>query len=328
MAQPYSEAVRNRLLSVIVPTRDRPEFLPDAVGSVLRQTFTDLEVLVVDDGSGPEGAAAAARVAERDDRVRLLRLDASTGASAARNRALQQAQGELVGFLDDDDEWAPDAAEVAVAHLRERPELGGVSSWHLVVPDTGRAVVHRGPLEYGFRDLLWCNFPAVPFAVLRRDVAADELRFDEGLITCEDWDLFLRCSRNGRLETIPRVLYHYRHRAAPRVTASNARRVEGYERFTSKHAAAMTAACVDYHRARVRIMATRGLKARARLAADIASGTPRPVAAVIARESLSARIGALTTDPGRSARTLLSALRRVESATASRGRAAPLTAGP
>lgn len=282
-----------------------------AVESALRQTLRDLEVVLVDDGSGPEGAATAARLAEGDERVRLVRLERSVGAAAARNRGLHAASGELVGFLDDDDEWAPGTAQAAADHLQDHPELGGVSSWHLVVPEEGRAVVHRGPLDYDAGDLLWCNFPAVPFAVIRREAAGEELRFDEELITCEDWDLFLRCARRRPMATLPDVLYRYHQRGAPRVTASNERRVDGYRRFMDKHAGEMPPACRAYHEARVEIMATKGLRRRARLAAHLARSTPVPVSAVIARESLSARVGALTADPGRSARTLLAGSRRL-----------------
>ena len=296
---------------MIVPTRDRPQFVAAAVGSVLRQTLRDVEVVLVDDGSGPDGAAAAAGLAEGDERVRLLRLEHSVGAAAARNRAMQVASGELVAFLDDDDEWAPETARAAVEHLRRHPGLIGVSSWHLVVPERGRAVVYRGPLEYDAADLLWCNFPAVPFAVIRREAAGEDLRFDEDLITCEDWDLFLRCARRRPMATLPEVLYRYHQRGAPRVTASNERRVDGYRRFMEKHSWDMSPTCRAYHEARVEILATRGLRRRARLAARLARSTPPAVAAVIARESVSARIGALTVDPGRSARTLLAGARRL-----------------
>jgi glycosyltransferase involved in cell wall biosynthesis len=304
--------VRDPLLSVIVPTHDRPEFLATAVGSVLSQELRDLEVVVVDDGSGPAGAMAASQLAERDERVRLVRLDRSVGASAARNRGVQVARGELVGFLDDDDEWATGAARTAVAHLRERPQLGGVSAWHEVVPANGRPVLYRGPVDYDAGELLWCNFPAVPFAVLRRDGLDEELRFDEELITCEDWDLFLRCARRRPMTTISAPLYRYHQRPAPRVTASNARRVEGRRRFVLKHESDMTELCRRYQAARNDILATSGIRPRGRLAAELARTLPRPVAAIVARESFSARVGAVTADPGRSARTLLAAVRRLQ----------------
>jgi glycosyltransferase involved in cell wall biosynthesis len=308
---PYSDTVPDPLLSVIIPTRDRPEFLVGAVESVLSQTMRDIEVVVADDGSGPEGAASAIQLAERDERVRVVRLERSIGAAAARNRALDRACGDLVGFLDDDDEWAPDAARVAVAHLMERSELGGVSAWHDVVPDAGRTVLYRGPVDYDAGDLLWDNFPAVPFAVLRRRELGDELRFDEQLVTCEDWDLFLRCARRRPLTTLPKPLYRYRQRRAPRVTASNARRIEGRRRFLVKHDDDLSPACRSYHAARVEIMATQGLRPRMALASQLARGLPPRVTAILARQSLSARVGALTADPGRSARTLLALTRRV-----------------
>jgi hypothetical protein len=224
---------------------------------------------------------------------------------------LDRASGQLVGFLDDDDEWAPDAAQVAVAHLEQQPELGGVSAWHEIVPDFGHPTLYRGPVDYTDRDLLWDNFPAVPFAVLRRAELGEELRFDEELVTCEDWDLFLRCARRRPLATIPKPLYRYRQRRVPRVTASNARRVEGRRRFAAKHHEDLSPLCRRFHTARQEIMATQGVRSRLVLAGQLASHLPPRLSTLLARQSFSARVGAMTADPGRSARTLLTLVHRL-----------------
>jgi glycosyltransferase involved in cell wall biosynthesis len=294
---------------VIVPTRDRPQLVAAAVDSALNQTGSRLEVIVVDDGSASDAAAAVSDLARRDGRVRVVRMETSVGAAAARNRGIEEAQGELIGFLDDDDEWLPDTAGAAVAALADRPEIGAVSGWHDVVGDTGATVTYRGPVEYDAEDLMWCNFPAVPFAVMRRAALAGDLRFDESLVTCEDWDLFLRCARILPMATLPRVLYRYHQRRGPRVTASVERLVEGRTRFIRKHAGAMTPLCRQYHDARVEIMAAAGAGVRLRLAARLAGRLPARVSALITRESLSARVGMATSDPGRSARALLGMVR-------------------
>jgi glycosyltransferase involved in cell wall biosynthesis len=283
-----------------------------AVASVRRQSFTDLEIVVVDDGSATDAADAVHHLAQLDERVRTIRLERSVGASEARNRGLATAAGEFVAFLDDDDEWVPDAAKIAVATLRRRPELVGVSAWHRVVPEGQRPVVYRGPLEYEAKDLLWCNFPAVPFAVLRRDVLGDELHFDGDLITCEDWDLFLRCARRGPLATVPEVLYRYHQRRTARVTDSAARKLDGKRRFVRKHESEMTPLCRDYHDAKEQIMAATGWGEKMWLAPRLLRAIAPRASGVVVRESLSARVGWLTRDPGRSARTLLSLVRRLD----------------
>src|SRR5262245_25673454 len=93
-------------VSVIVPTRNRRELLPTTLRSALGQRGVDLELLIVDDASDDDTAAAAQALG--DGRIRVIRLDKPSGVSAARNRGAAAAQGEWLAFLDDDDLWAPD----------------------------------------------------------------------------------------------------------------------------------------------------------------------------------------------------------------------------
>jgi glycosyltransferase involved in cell wall biosynthesis len=112
------------MISVIVPFLNMRRFLPDAVDSVYRQTLSDWELLLVDDGSDDGGADLALEIAGRDPkRVRVLLPDTSSarGASAARNRGLRVAQGEYIAFLDADDIWLPDKLERQQVLLEESP---------------------------------------------------------------------------------------------------------------------------------------------------------------------------------------------------------------
>src|ERR1700687_3739953 len=93
----------NPTVSVVIPTRHRPELVVRAVRSALGQTFRNLEVLVVIDG--PDLATAGALREVRDPRLRLLQLSQSVGGAGARNEGVKAAGGEWVAFLDDDDEW-------------------------------------------------------------------------------------------------------------------------------------------------------------------------------------------------------------------------------
>jgi glycosyltransferase involved in cell wall biosynthesis len=101
------------LVSVIIPTRNRPDLVLRAVRSALAQTHGDLEVLVVVDGPCSKTAASLAEVS--DSRLRLIQLAESVGGSDARNTGVQNAAGEWVAFLDDDDEWLPAKIEKQMA---------------------------------------------------------------------------------------------------------------------------------------------------------------------------------------------------------------------
>jgi glycosyltransferase involved in cell wall biosynthesis len=95
------------IVSVVIPTRGRPDLLQRAVNGALAQTLRAIEVVVVIDGEDPGTRLAMERVALQDPRLRVLALPNSVGGSDARNRGVDAAAGEWIAFLDDDDEWLP-----------------------------------------------------------------------------------------------------------------------------------------------------------------------------------------------------------------------------
>ena len=109
-------------VSVVIPTRNRPDLVVRAVRSALEQTFGDLEVVVIMDG--PDAATKAALAKIHDIRLRSLELPLSLGGAAARNAGVRAATGEWIAFLDDDDEWLAGklARQLEVAHESEAPE--------------------------------------------------------------------------------------------------------------------------------------------------------------------------------------------------------------
>jgi hypothetical protein len=180
--------------------------------------------------------------------VRVVRTDETVGPCVARNHGLEVAQGELVAFCDDDDAWFPGVGEVVVDFLSEHPDVVAASSWHVVLhAQSGGAAVFRGPLEYGREQLLWQNFVALPFAMLRRGALSFAVSFDPDLPTGEDWDLWLRCSQDGLVRTVPHVGYLYTQHRGSRVTRTAEAQVTGRRNFVAKHGAAMSASCRLFH---------------------------------------------------------------------------------
>src|SRR5689334_849057 len=111
-----SESVRAPTLSVIIPAYNVESYIETAVVSALDQTFTDLEVIVVDDGSTDGTAKVLQAIANRRDDPRLLILtQQNRGLSSARNAGIGHARGEFIGLLDGDDAWRPEKADKHVA---------------------------------------------------------------------------------------------------------------------------------------------------------------------------------------------------------------------
>lgn len=205
------------VVSVIIPTHDRASLLGQAVESVLGQTLTDLEVIVVDDGSTdatPEVMAAYAG----DRRVRYERLARRRGRAAARNRGVQLANATLLGFLDSDDRYLPEAlaahwqAHAATRHIGMtlgRFEHIGPGGEPLDVPAPDPT-----PDPNRLEHWLFNCLGRTGSVVLVRTWFEAAGGFDERLDLAEDWDLFLRLAHAGcPMRWIPPVVFQYRQHA-------------------------------------------------------------------------------------------------------------------
>lgn len=162
------------LVSVVVPTFGRPEFLREAVESVLGQTYSHLELLVIDDCS-PQPVALDD---VRDDRLRVVRHPRNLGPGAARNTGLAHARGEFVVFLDDDDRLLPDRVERGVAEIGD--------AWFHAVRCNLNDLRYDGDLRSSFTHR---QFPSVLQVMARR---SDVVQFDPTLRVAEDIDWWLR----------------------------------------------------------------------------------------------------------------------------------------
>lgn len=186
-------------VSVIVPTHNRAHLVGDAIASVLGQTLTDLELIVVDDGSTDDTPEVVGR--ETDARLQYVRQE-HAGRSEARNRGLALASGRYIGFLDDDDLYLPDKLAAEAALLDTLPKVGLVAAGTRIVRDGGEVIgearpwlhtPHLGPIEC----LSGCSL--LPPAVLIRRQAIDALdhAFDSVTEPAEDADFFIRLVLTG-----------------------------------------------------------------------------------------------------------------------------------
>ncbi|MFW6096863.1 MAG: glycosyltransferase [Chloroflexota bacterium] len=196
---------RRPRVTVIIPTFNRSAWLKEAVYSVANQTFTNIELIVADDGSDDDTPEI---VSQFPYPVRHLRLAHSGRPSVVRNRALDASRGDLVAFLDDDDLWVPEKLEEQVALFERRPQLDFVYCDARAVNAAGQL---SGPLlsppqkqpERLFDALLASCFiyPSTIMASRQRLLAAGG--FDESLPIVEDYDLWLRLAYQGRAGFVP-----------------------------------------------------------------------------------------------------------------------------
>lgn len=113
------------LVTVVIPTYNRLDLLPNAVDSVLKQTFQDFEIIVVDDGM--EKRAREVVECYKDKRIRYIKHATSKGCSGAKNTGIKNAHGRYIAFLDDDDTWMPEKLKIQATILSDTPEDVGFS---------------------------------------------------------------------------------------------------------------------------------------------------------------------------------------------------------
>jgi glycosyltransferase involved in cell wall biosynthesis len=148
------------LITVVIPAYNAESCIDETLRSVRAQTHTNLEIIVVDDGSQDRTGAIAEAHAAVDSRVRVVR-QANAGVAAARNNGWRLGAADLIAFVDADDLWSADKIERQLAALRERPDAELVYSWYVVIDGHSRITlrwpgeVHEGNV---FRKLLLSNF--------------------------------------------------------------------------------------------------------------------------------------------------------------------------
>jgi glycosyltransferase involved in cell wall biosynthesis len=182
------------LVSVVIPCHGQAAYLEEAIESVLAQTYAQVEVVVVDDGS-PDNAA---RLAGRFPWVRCVR-QANTGLAGARNAGIRASEGDLLVFLDADDRLLPRALEVGVEELRAHPEAAFAFGRYRRVAGDGRRLENDDqprPEEAPYSVFLRYNYAGIPATgIFRRSALEDAGNFDETVPGAEDYDLGLRLSR-------------------------------------------------------------------------------------------------------------------------------------
>jgi glycosyltransferase involved in cell wall biosynthesis len=199
-AQPCG-AAKSRSISVVIPTRGRPLSLLRALRSVETQTVSPLEVVVVIDGHDPSTRAAleSTRVA-----VRILELPRRMGGAQARNIGIQQARGEWIALLDDDDEWLPHKLERQVRELERVADERVMLSCRVICREPAcETVLPRRPPRPGesLGEYLFVHHPldgrsglAQTSTLLASKRLLSQIRFDPALRRHQDPDLFLRAA--------------------------------------------------------------------------------------------------------------------------------------
>lgn len=196
-------------VSIILPTFNRAQIITSSIRSVLQQTYTDFELIIVDDGSTDATEDCVKRFG--DPRISYIRHAQNRGGNVARNTGISRAQGRYIAFQDSDDEWLPEKLERQVALLDQlSPDIGVVYTGAWIMKDGKKSYFpgQKYPQKEGdlHQALLKENFVSMIVTLVRVQALQQVGFFDESLPRLQDWDLWIRISKYYQFKFIDEPL--------------------------------------------------------------------------------------------------------------------------
>ena len=199
------------LVSVVIASYNMEQYLCLAINSILAQTWGNIEVIIIDDGS-TDNTSESVQQYSNNKKVRYIKTE-NQGQPKAKNRGLTEAQGDFIAFCDADDLWQPNKLELQIP-VFSQPDIGVVYSEVSYIDEHGRAydqpAVYQRYSGIVTDQLLMKNFVPFGTAVIRRACIEQNGVFDEEFKMGIDWDLWLRYSLDWKFAYIPDKIYIYR----------------------------------------------------------------------------------------------------------------------
>ncbi len=199
------------LISVIIPAYNAEKTIKETINSVLNQTFSDFELIVINDGSKDATLEIISQIT--DPRLKVISYN-NAGASVSRNRGFRNSIGEFIAFLDADDLWTPDKLAAQLAALKNHPECDVAYSWTDCIDESSQFLRRGGYTTVNgdaYAHLLLSDILENGSSpLIRRQAFLDIGGFDESLPAGQDWDLYLRLAVKHQFVTVPKTQILYR----------------------------------------------------------------------------------------------------------------------
>ncbi len=228
------------LISVIIPTKNRAQRLIKAIASAQQQIGVNLEILVIDDKSTDNTEKVVKDLMSDDSRVHYFRHIESKGGGAARNTGIKNAQGSLVAFLDDDDEWRNDKLQLQLALMRSQSSAVAVSCSFLLCKNNQpeQLITITSPTDR--QQLLRSNhLGGASVCLAWRQALLRAGGFDPTLRSCQDWDLWLKLHEQGTILVFDAPLVKYYVHDDGRITGNLSNEYQGRKKIFLRYRSEM-----------------------------------------------------------------------------------------
>ena len=224
-----------------MPCFNHARFLADSVDGVLRQTYPDVELIIVDDCSRDGSWAAISELARKDQRIKPVRHEQNQGASKSRNDGLEMAAGDFIAFCDADDIWEIGKLTAQIELLRRNPEYDIVYGDTHIIDETARQTGRRFSEKFPppkrasgwlFEELAVRNFVNIQSVLMRKNCLAGGERFDRAIKWVEDWWFWIELSREHQFLYLETPLARYRvHSRSTNLVQKRGYRVNRFKVF-------------------------------------------------------------------------------------------------
>lgn len=227
-------------VSVIIPTFNRSDLLKRSVKSVLNQTFQEFELIIVDDASADDTTNIVREI--EDSRINYIKNEKNLGKPLTLNRGIRLAKGEYVGLLDDDDEWLPEKLEKQIKKFDNTSRNVGVVycgfSYVLKIENNKNISKILIPELNGhlYTDLLKSNFIGGSTPLIKKECFQKSGYFDRLLQSGQDWDMWIRISKNYEFDFVREALVTY-HIHGEQISVNFNDRIKSFQKILDKYIA-------------------------------------------------------------------------------------------
>ena len=217
-------------VSAVIPVKNRPALIVQAIKSCLGQTLVPDEIVVVDDGSDDATPDMVMELARVESRIKLVRRSVSGGASVARNDGAANASGTWLAFLDSDDRWHEEKTARQLQMAAQYPDAPAIFCGIRYAYAKRKPRIGLPPPIVQTSDLAVSNVLATTStAFVRKDKFDAVQGFDIGLPTCEDWDMWIKLSKLGPLPVVQAPLVEYTYEADNKLSRDWTKLMLGHE---------------------------------------------------------------------------------------------------
>lgn len=203
----------NPKISVVMSVFNGQDFLKEAIESILEQSFTNFEFIIIDDASTDGTTEILESFKKRDKRIKIIRNKKNLNLSRSLNKGLRQAQGEFIARMDADDISEKNRLKIQANFLKKNPKVAFCGSWVILINQSGKKIGERKyPTEYReIKKIIMHYNPFIhPTVMIKREILEKMGFYDFKLNAAGDYDLFLRMVKNYQAINLPKFLLKYR----------------------------------------------------------------------------------------------------------------------